>query len=370
MLFDAYPHVYGGAQRTDHLLATLLPARGWDLEVLAPMPGPLIERVAADGAPATVVAAPASLTRYGRSTTGGAAARAALDLPRWWWRLWCELRARRPDVVHIVDHRGLVLAGLPARGSGARVVWHVQAQDANRWLNRLGARLAHTVVVPTTAALRQMPDLRRAHRLEAIANVVPAHARRDMPVPLASAPVLTTTARLHPDKGLDVLADALVLVRRQVAGARVQVIGPPQEGLHAYVEELRTHVRRCGLGDAFALLGFVERPELLVGASRCYVQPARERTEILPLAILEAMATGVPVVATDVGGVRDIVRHEETGLLVAPEDPPALAAALERMLVDDALAERLRSAAFALANERRYSADGLADAFAGAYAAA
>jgi glycosyltransferase involved in cell wall biosynthesis len=82
------------------------------------------------------------------------------------------------------------------------------------------------------------------------------------------------------------------------------------------------------------------------------------------------MATGVPVVATDVGGVRDIVRDGDTGLLVPPEDPGALAEALVRILHDDELADRLRANAFALTSERRFTADGMADAFAAAYAGA
>jgi glycosyltransferase involved in cell wall biosynthesis len=104
-----------------------------------------------------------------------------------------------------------------------------------------------------------------------------------------------------------------------------------------------------------------------VAAARCYVQPARERTEILPLAILEAMAVGTPVVATDVGGVRDLVRDGDTGLLVPPEDPAALAAALVRVLQDDDLADRLRTAAAALAGEQRHTVEGLLDGFAAAY---
>jgi len=73
------------------------------------------------------------------------------------------------------------------------------------------------------------------------------------------------------------------------------------------------------------------------------------------------------VVATDVGGVAEAVHDGETGLLVAPEDPGALADALARVLLDEGLAERLRTAAAALVAERRFHVDGLVDAFAAAY---
>jgi len=187
------------------------------------------------------------------------------------------------------------------------------------------------------------------------------------PHPLAAAPLVVTAARLHPDKGLDVLVDALVEVRRAVPGARVRVVGGAQEGFEDLPGELRAAAGRAGVGEALELVGFVDDPAALVAAARCYVQPARERTEILPLAILEAMAAGTPVVATDVGGVADVVRDGDTGLLVPPEDPAALAAAIVRVLRDDELAERLRAAASALVAQHRFRVAGLVDAVVAAY---
>lgn len=367
VLFDAYPHVYGGAQRTDHLLARALPDAGWDLLTVTTADGPFTERLRADQLPVTVVPVPRALGRYGRTTTGARGIVALLWLPVYWYRLARALRRVRPAVAHVVDHRGLLLAGLPARLSGARLVWHVQAMDRGRPLNWIGARLAHCVVVPTTSVLPKMPGLQRCGDRRAVANVVPDHARRDAPVPLPADPVVVTTGRLHPDKGLDLLIDALALVREQVPEARVRIIGGAQDGFEGLADELRAQAARHGVGDAVELVGFVDRPEVVVAEAACYVQPARERTEILPLAILEAMATGIPVVATDVGGVRDLVRDEDTGLLVAPEDAPALAAALVRMLRERAVAERLRQRAFALAGEHRFTLAGLVDGFTGAY---
>jgi glycosyltransferase involved in cell wall biosynthesis len=367
VLFDAYPHVYGGAQRTDHLLARELPARGWALEVLTPAEGTFPDRLRADGLPVTVLPAPGPLRRYGRATTGAAGLRAALALPRWWVRTTRALRARKPDVVHIVDHRGLVLAGIPARLSGARVVWHIQALDATPRLNRWGGRLAHAVVVPSRSVAAKLPGLGRPRDLRAIANVVPDGVRRHPLPPLVTEPVIVTTARLHPDKGLDLLVHAVGTVRKEVPAARVQIVGGPQEGFEQVRGDLESLAASLELSDAVELVGFVDRPDEVVGAARCYAQPARERTEILPLALLEAMAVGVPVVATDVGGVADVVRDGTTGLLVPPEDVGALAAALVRVLRDDDLAARLRSTAAALVDEPRFHVEGLVDAFVAAY---
>lgn len=365
MIYDAYPHVYGGAQRIDHLLATALPERGWDVELMVPATGPLTERLAADGTPVTVVVAPAALGHYGRTTRGLRLLGALVRLPGYWLRLALALRRRRPDVVHVIDHRGLVLALLPARLAARRVVWHVHAVDRSRLLNRLGARLAHEVLVPSAAVLGPMPDLGR-RRLAVVVPGVVAEELRDLePGPLEAEPLVVTVARLHPDKGVDVLLDALALVRAEVPGARLTVIGAAQDGVLNVQQALSEQVERLGLGGAVTFRGFVDRPAETVAASRLYVQPSRSET--FGLAVLEALALGVTVVATDVGGVGELLLGGEAGLLVAPDDPEALANAMVAVLTDDDLAERLRTAGQARAADPAFTASGLVDAVVAVY---
>ena len=93
-----------------------------------------------------------------------------------------------------------------------------------------------------------------------------------------------------------------------------------------------------------------------------YVQPSRERTETFGLALLEAMAAGVPVVATDVSGLTDLVDHETTGLLVPPEDPDALAGAVVRLLTDERARRGVARLAYARAASDTYSEDATSDA--------
>jgi glycosyltransferase involved in cell wall biosynthesis len=89
--------------------------------------------------------------------------------------------------------------------------------------------------------------------------------------------------------------------------------------------------------------------------------------EASPNAVIEAMAAGLAVVASNVGGIPEVVTHERNGLLVPPSDPPALATALERVLVDSTLAARLGSAARATI-ESRFSFDRMVSAFEDLYA--
>jgi rhamnosyl/mannosyltransferase len=139
-------------------------------------------------------------------------------------------------------------------------------------------------------------------------------------------------------KGLEVLIEAM----REVSG-RLLVAGPG-----ARRERLEALARERGVGDRVAFLGEVPARErrLLLHACEALVLPSTDRSEAFGIAPLEAMACGKPVVASDLPtGVRLVTRHEETGLLVPPGDPRALASALERLLGDEALRAALGKAA-------------------------
>ncbi|HEY2292273.1 MAG TPA: glycosyltransferase, partial [Thermoanaerobaculia bacterium] len=114
-----------------------------------------------------------------------------------------------------------------------------------------------------------------------------------------------------------------------------------------YLAVLHERIAALGLGDRFRFIGFEPEIRDLLAISIALVHPSY--SEGLGLAILEAMAVGLPVVATRCGGPEEIVEDGVSGLLVPPRDPPALAAALRRVLGDAATARRLGAAAAARA---------------------
>lgn len=154
----------------------------------------------------------------------------------------------------------------------------------------------------------------------------------------ASTPVVVVVANHRVEKGWDILLAAARRVVDRLPEARFQGVG------HGTLEEHhRAEVERLGLSESVLLLGFrsdVDR--LLVGAD---VFALGSRQEGLPVAVMEALAKGVPVVAPSVGGLPLAVTDGRSGLLVAPEDPVALADALLQVLTDHELRARLASGA-------------------------
>ena len=143
-------------------------------------------------------------------------------------------------------------------------------------------------------------------------------------------PVVLTVATVTRAKGLDLLCDALARLPPALAW-RWRVVGDLGTD-PGFVAELRARVAAAGLGGRVELTG-ARPPAAVVDDYRraaLFVLPSR--SENSPLTLREAHAAGLPVVASRVGGVAELVEHGADGLLVAPGDVPALAAALERLL--------------------------------------
>ena len=143
-------------------------------------------------------------------------------------------------------------------------------------------------------------------------------------------------ANLVRRKGVDVLLEALAkLAPHEPARLWVAGDGPERAALEAAAV-------RLGIADRVHFLG--PRDDVADWLEACDVFVLPSRAEGLGVAALEAMARGRPVVASAVGGLAETVVHERTGWLVPPEDPDALAAGLEALLADPALAQRLGAA--------------------------
>ena len=178
------------------------------------------------------------------------------------------------------------------------------------------------------------------------------------------APLIVTVGNYHPRKGLELIIRSMRLVAKRIPDARLVIVGRGKDKLEPVVEsegavgrvilsgpvEFPFGARSSSDGDVLAAL--LERSAVYVSAG------TEEGSEGLSLAVLEGMAAGLPVVATDISGNRDIVESGKNGHLVPPSDPSALANAIVSMIEDDCERGRMGEAARACA--QRYSWDAAA----------
>jgi colanic acid/amylovoran biosynthesis glycosyltransferase len=257
-------------------------------------------------------------------------------------------RVRREDITHVHAHfataacevaqAAAAMAGVPFTVTAhAKDIFHA---DNVRHLARRVAGAASVVTVS---------EFNVEHLAETVPNtpvrfIANGMAAAEMHGPAPYGPVLCV-ARLVAKKGIDTLLEALALAARDFPSMRLEVIGDGE-----LMEPLQTLARHLDIAALVTFLGPQPSDTVMEAYRRCSMLalPCRVTTDGdrdgMPTVILEALARGIPVVSTDVCGINEVVRHGQTGLLVEPDDPHALAAAMGKVWSDSALACHLGTA--------------------------
>jgi glycosyltransferase involved in cell wall biosynthesis len=260
------------------------------------------------------------------------------------------LQQIEPDLLHVHSRRGADLyGGLAARGAGVPAVITRRVDNPERpfWARlkyghyraviaismRIMKLLRQDVGLPAER-LHLVPSAVDTARFRPQADVERVRLMLDVP---DAAPLIGVAAQLIRRKGHEVLLEALAPVVQAHPDVRVLLFG--QGPLAARLER---RIKRLGLSDHVRLVGFRHDLERLLPGLDLVVHPAL--TEGLGVALLEALACGVAVIASNVGGIPDLIEDRVSGRLVAPGDAQALGAVITQMLDDPSLRRRLGAA--------------------------
>lgn len=333
------------------LLATLLRhLERWQAVVVLPRGGEGGAKLEAAGARVLELDGLATMPRVRRPWQLGPALRHQATST---WRLVRLIRQERPALVHSFSE-GLLTGGVAARLTGLPAVCQAIGMSifqppavglaVTALLGRLYDRIlcAQPVIRDEFLACGAKPQ-----RLTVLVNCIEPELVRQRAAaagparPPESLPVVAMVASMDRRKGHDLLIRAAGLLRQRGVGLRVRILGSVDDD-PAFREELTGLVRQLGLTEQVELTGAVENVPAELARAQLYAVPSR--SEALPVAGLEAMALGLPVVATRVGGLPYMVVHRETGLLCMPQDPDALADALAQLLQDPRRARTLGEA--------------------------
>jgi glycosyltransferase involved in cell wall biosynthesis len=258
-----------------------------------------------------------------------------------------------PDIVVSHDYKANFLSIRAIRGRPRASIVHGYTGEGRKVGffeavdRKLLRRMDAVVVVSDTLRDQLLQAGVQPPRLHVIANGIradrvraaAASARADVRAELGLASedlALLALGRLSPEKGQDVLLEAF---GRLTDAEHVHLL---LAGDGAARTALERRAAAPALGGRVHLLGWVDEPWRLLGAADGFVLPSR--SEGLPLALLEALAAGLPVVATRVGAVAEVLEDGRCGLLVKPGDPRALTEALQAFVTDPSLRARLAGA--------------------------
>jgi glycosyltransferase involved in cell wall biosynthesis len=271
------------------------------------------------------------------------------------------IRESRPDIVHTHTSKAGFLGRLAARWAGAPRILHTPhghvfhgyfgtaATSAFVVLERWAARFTERIITLTDAEAAQhlaagigrpgqfvtIPSGVDLAALHAAAGSGPRF--RDAIGAPAAAPLLGAVSRLVPIKGLHHLLAAMPEILRRLPAARLVIAGDGEERA-----ALEAQAAAVGMIPRVHFLGFRTDVAAILSALDVFVLPSLN--EGLGKALVEAMALGVPVVATRVGGVPEVVEDGRQGILVPPADPAALAKAIVALLEDPARAASMGAA--------------------------
>jgi glycosyltransferase involved in cell wall biosynthesis len=266
-----------------------------------------------------------------------------IDLLRFFVRAVQWLRAHRIDAAYANDLRSLLLIGPAARVLGLPVIWYVREDRRLGRLQGIGARLATQIITiadGVRAAFTPVELARHSRKFTTIYTgfdtaryattaEVRAAVRAQLGLPSA-APVVGLVGCITPRKGHDLLVDAAPLILMEKPDTHFLFIGAATPESAHYEAQLRERIQYLGLGARVHWAGYHEDVAPLYGALDLLALPSR--SEGLPRTLIEALAAGLPVVASDVGGVREILTSPAYGCVVGPDDSSQLARAICRML--------------------------------------
>jgi glycosyltransferase involved in cell wall biosynthesis len=349
-LFVSHTGEKGGAEL---FLADLVKAGPHSWRACFLSGGATAEDLAEAGRPPLMLSAGEKMLSIRRNSSFGMLARGAADVMAVAWQLSRE--ARHFDVICANSQKALFVCALAAKLSRRPLVWilHDIVTDpafsaTNRRASLAFARLfARLVAVNSEETGRAFIEAGgEADKVRIVYNGFdPAKAKPHDPdvaarlraeLGLGPQPLVGLFGRLSEWKGQHVFLDALAAME----GVQAVIVGGALFGQEAYEARIREQASRLGLDGRVRFLGFrSDVPELM--ASMDVVAHTSIVAEPFGRVVVEAMMCGRPVVATRGGGVAEIIRDGETGLLVPPGDASALAAALGTILSDPALAQRL-----------------------------
>ncbi len=293
-----------------------------------------------------VIAMPGSA--LARELAAAGVATSTIRLRDWYepWGMFALRRALRrlqPDILHAHSPRDYYMAAMATLGMPSALVGTRHRLEPIAFprlkapfLHRVRAMIAVSQAVSDGLLATRWP----ACRVVTIPNgvgtppvVAPAAIRAELGL-AADDLVIGYVGRLCPSKGVATLVEAVAAIHGLLPGLRLAIVGADSCG-GAYRRELEGLVARLGLNDVACFLGYRHGADRLSAAFDVQVVPSR--AEPFGLVTIEALARGVPVVATVSGGSREIIRDGREGLLVPPDDARALARALRRILSDRAL---------------------------------
>lgn len=353
LIFDVYPLEIYGNQKYILLILKFLDKNRVKPLLATTMDGKLPNKIRETGHENIIIPPPKRLTKFGGSLlynnlvdkllTGIALVRYNLKLAK-------LLKNRNIDLIYCNNLRSLLCIGLAAKLCRIPCIWYIKGESDSRILDRLGFIIADKILF-IAESLKQVeyPVLmgKYTHKIDVLKigvdlENINSSMKRNSGVIKQELKIrdeninIVTVGQLSPQKGIDYLLEAFRNTKEVFPNIMLLVVGHFVS--HEYKNKLFNLVKKYKLDDNVIFTGW--RDDSINIVSYMHIFVSASLSEGVPRSIIEAMALGKPVVATDVGGVSETVIVGETGFVVKPAEPKALSDAIIKLIKDENLRKK------------------------------
>lgn len=341
-----------------------LSQKGYRVSVVVPYQGPLVDELEASGIKTWVLES--IVLRKQLLGSSGAVVKFMLKMPFAVRALRKLMRDEKVDLVH--SNTGVVIGGaLAARRCGLPHVWHFREvfsefEKAWRWYEPFVARYSARIICISEAVRSQFQSDSASGKTRIVYDGVTMAAVGEEEVTMRaelggpSFRILCSGRINPPVKGQDVLVEAMRKVLDMGIPVETSIVGDVFPGREHLKSALQKKIAGLDLEDKVEIAGFQDDIVPWIDGSDLVVVPSRH-PEGFGIVILEAFARGKPVIGSNIGGIPEIIKDGENGLLVPPGDADALASAIIRLYREPDLRKRLSRAGWKTIEER-FSASG------------
>ena len=345
--FDGYHEAFYGSHQSLFTLVTHLDREKYDPVFVTTDEGIVADRFRSAGVETKILKPRGVGSVFGKAVLEFSLiqkGRAAFDVMMHNLRVLRWLKKQDVRVVYVNDLRSMIFAGLSARLAGLPLLWYVRDDYRHGQFQALALRLATRVFVIADGVKRAFTAAEQRKYKEKFVTLFTGFdfskyeysqdqreaIRSELGIPLA-ADVVGIVGSITPRKGYEVLAEAAPAIAGDLPSVYFLAAGGSLDGGKEYVEHVRSLISSAGLQKRFVWCGYRKDVETVIAAMDVLVLPSR--SEGLPRTVIEALACGKSAVATDVGGVREIIVSSVHGQVIDVDDSQALADAVRKILM-------------------------------------
>ncbi|MBB6176073.1 glycosyltransferase involved in cell wall biosynthesis [Anoxybacillus tengchongensis] len=340
LFYESRPE-WGGAQKCELELLLHLEKYGFKTFFLSSTDGPMIERIKKNGKNFVLFPVSERINRVRKEHVVSGRVRyfsSFLALLPHYWHVAKYLLKHSIDVVYTSQFRSQLVVAWLAKVLRKKVVWHIHGEESlQNMLGKLAVLFSDRIIVVSDRICKHYQDMfpEYQHKFHTVYNGISLDAVKENQKK-TDIYRLVIVGTLIEEKRQDLAIKACAQLKELGFPIRLDIVGekPPWKS-NEYKDRLKRLVETYELSGEVSFLGWIEQPQQILSQAHIFLLPSD--TEGMPLSILEAMSIGLPCVATDVGGVSELIEHGETGFVVNKGDDRELVHALRALIENEHL---------------------------------